>query len=273
MNCLICEDELDEVHVYQGTHPTCEPLDADPLADEIRAELTRIIKWADANSARSLQSALGPSEIGTPCDRRLAYRLAGWPEINHNRDPWPAIVGTSIHHWLEAAVKRRIDLHEPGDSFFETEAELQIDPVLIGHSDLLRDTTVIDYKTAGTDVMREVRKHGPSRAYKIQTQLYGLGQQKAGRHVTHVALVYLPRAGWLSGMHVWTDRYRPHIAHRALERMYSVANGLSSVDIWHHPEVFDLIPAAEDHCGFCPFYRKDGLMNIGTADETGCPGK
>ena len=236
------------------------------MAEEIQKELTEIIKWADATSPRSQQTALGPSEIGTPCERRLAYRLANLPPVNFNRDPWPAIVGTAIHQWLEGAVNRY------GDPRFETEAELMIDPALPGHSDLLRETTVVDYKTAGTDVMREVRKNGPSRSYKVQINLYGMGQVKRGKQIERVALVYLPRAGNLSGMYVWVDKYRPDVAQAALDRMYAVASGLIEVDIFNHPEIFNLIPAASDHCGFCPYYRKAGLMDSEVADETGCPG-
>jgi hypothetical protein len=266
VNCLICNEDLDEVNWYAGTHPMCETLERDPLADEIQAELTSIIKWADENSPRSQQTALGPSEIGTPCERRLAYRLANLPPVNFNRDPWPAIVGTAIHQWLEGAVNRY------GDPRLETEAELIIDQALTGHSDLLRETTVVDYKTAGTDVMREARKNGPSRSYKIQINLYGLGQVRRGRRIEHVALVYLPRAGNLSGMYVWVDKFRPEVAGAALERMYGIANGLIEVDIFNHPEIFNEIPAVADHCGFCPYYRKEGLMANGIADETGCPG-
>lgn len=266
MTCLICGEDLDPVNWYQGTHPLCETLDPDPLGAEIQAELTQIIKWADATSPRSQQTALGPSEIGTPCDRRLAYRLAGVPTVNHNRDPWPAIVGTAIHGWLETAVNRY------GDPRLTTEMELAIDEALVGHSDLLRETTVVDYKTAGTDVMREVRKMGPSRSYKVQINLYGYGQEKRGQKVEHVALVFLPRAGWLSGMHVWVDKYRPDVAKKAIARMYQVARRLINVDIENHPELFEQFNAVSDHCGYCPWYRKEGVMELGGASERGCPG-
>lgn len=266
MTCLICGEELDPVNAYQGTHPGCEPLDSDPLGDQLRETLTNIIKWADDNSERSLQAAIGPSEISTPCDRRLAYRLAEIPEVNTHRDPWPAIVGTAVHMWLEQAITKT------GNAAFETEVELEIDPGMPGHSDLFFEGMVVDYKTAGTEVMREVRKFGQSRKNKVQTQLYGRGQVNAGKRVTHVALVTLPRGGNLSAMHVWTDRFRPEVAQAALDRMYSIKLGLSNVDIWNNPQVFDLIPAMKDKCGYCPYYRKDGLMNIGIADESGCPG-
>lgn len=258
--CLVCGTELTVESAYQGTHPACELMDDNNMGSRLGTKIGEIIKWADANSPRSQQTALGPSEIGTPCTRRLAYRLAGVPVVNHYRDPWAAIVGTAIHAWLEKAVIAY------GDPRFETEAELEIDPALTGHSDLFVGGVVVDYKTGGAEVMREVHRNGPSRAYRIQTQLYGLGQQRAGREVTHVALVFLPRSGRLSGMYVWVDQFRPHIANAAIQNMYKVAGqvteGLS----------FEDFPAMEDHCGYCPWYRKEGLMGVGKADETGCPG-
>lgn len=272
MNCLICNQLLDPLFHDVGTHPGCDEQQAanDELALALKKELTEIILWANAHSPRSLQQSIGPSELGTPCDRRLAYRLAGHPEINLRRDPWPAIVGTGVHAWLEDAVTSYQNemFSRP---VYLTEQELDIDPLVLGHTDLYRDGVVIDYKTAGPDVMKKMRDVGPPTGYKVQTQLYGLGHTRAGRRVDNVALVFLPRAGWLSGMYVWTDQYRPDVAQRALDRMYSIAEGLLAVDIANNPEVYDRIPAIEDHCGYCPFYKRAGLLDMG-ADEKGCPG-
>lgn len=272
MDCLICNELLDATLHDVGTHPACDEdaMAQAGLATRIKKQLTEIILWANANSPRSLQQAIGPSELGTPCDRRIAYRLAGHPEINTRRDPWPAIVGTGVHTWLEDAVK----LWDPDQQQYLTEQELDIDPLIVGHTDLYEFDayTVIDYKTAGPDVMRRMVKEGPPAGYKIQTHMYGLGHVRAGRRVDNVALVFLPRAGWLSGMYVWTDRYRPHVAENAIARMYSIGNGLIQVDIANHPEVYDLIPATADHCGYCPFYRHTGLIDDNVADQRGCPG-
>jgi hypothetical protein len=267
--CLVCRDELDPINAHSGTHPLCESMD-DQLDLEIKREFTEIIYWADLNSARSLQTTIGPSELGTPCDRKIAYRLAGAAEVNEMRDPWPAIVGTGVHMWMEEAVAR----WQAGNTLnveYMTEAELKIGDI-VGHTDVYRDGIVIDYKTAGVDAFKKMRKEGPSRGYRIQTQLYGLGHADAGRPVTHVCLIVLPRSGWLRDMYVWTDVYRPSVALDALARKRSIESGLRAVDIWKHPEVYDKIPAVEDHCGMCPFYRKNGMMNLEGANEKGCPG-
>ncbi len=271
MECYICLEPLDQVHAAQGTHPACEPEPGLPnqLAVDIQQELSEIIHWADLNSPRSIQTEIGPSELGTPCDRRLAYRLANNPEVNE-RDPWPAIVGTGVHNWMEAAVN---DWQVRNQVRFRymTEEALDIQGVL-GHTDLYRDGVVVDYKTKGPSGMKEARKDGPTLGYKIQLQLYGLGHVQAGRPVTDVALVYLPRAGWLRDMYVWTDKFRPKMAERALARMRSIAAGLLQVDIVNNPTVYNLIPATADGCGFCPYFRRSGVMDTTGANERGCPG-
>ncbi len=59
------------------------------------------IKQTAARAPRSLQASIGPSEIGTPCTRRLGYRILDWdPKPNSDTDPWPATVGTAVHAWL-----------------------------------------------------------------------------------------------------------------------------------------------------------------------------
>jgi hypothetical protein len=254
-----------------GAHPGCETQhqQMDVLAGQLRNELTEIIHWSNDNSPRSLQKAIGPSELGTPCDRRIAYKLAGNRVINNRRDPWPAIVGTAIHGWLERAVneyQEQVLVPVP----YVTEQELYIDPLVLGHTDVYRDGVVVDYKTCGPDVLKKVTRHGAPVGYKIQTQLYGKGHVDAGRKVTHVALIFLPRSGWLSDMFVWTDVYRPDIAQASLDRMYSIGRGLIAADIENNPHVYDKIPAAEDHCGYCPFFLRGGSLT-GASNE-GCPG-
>ncbi len=48
------------------------------LADELAEIITKAGQW----SPRSKQIAIGPSEIGHECSRRLAYKLLDWEKIN-----------------------------------------------------------------------------------------------------------------------------------------------------------------------------------------------
>ena len=65
--------------------------------------LRKVVIEHAAHAPRTLQKALGPSEIGSPCDRNVVAKLTSMPRTNHIMDPWPAIVGTAIHSWLAEA--------------------------------------------------------------------------------------------------------------------------------------------------------------------------
>jgi hypothetical protein len=277
MNCTLCGNPLDPVLEKSGTHPTCFPFaeldEGDPFTTMIKTKLIDVIKWADSRSPRSLQETIGPSEIGTPCDRRIGYRIAQVPEINTEHDNWPAIVGTSVHNWMEGAMQAWMTTHN--STAWTTEQTLHIDDFVTGHSDLYshEHEAVIDYKTAGPDVMRKVRKEGPSEGYQIQTHVYGYGFQRLGLPVKKVCLVYLPRAGWMRDMYVWCDDYRPEIAIGSMNRVYQIAQQVVELGISKHPHRWEQVEATpSNECGWCPWYGRGRDAERG-ADATGCPGR
>lgn len=69
-------------------------------------EIKRIIDHAARRAPRSMQVHLGPSELGVQCDGQVVRKLLREPRTNHIADPWPSIVGTSIHAWLAGAFDR-----------------------------------------------------------------------------------------------------------------------------------------------------------------------
>lgn len=278
--CLICKEPLDDWMVAKdyAFHITCGLTDSaheDAKAIELKDTVQKLIRRTDANSPRSLQKRIGPSEIGDPCERKIAYRLLETPEMNRVRDPWPAIVGTAIHQWLENAVNNyslNRDSMSPkfGGINWETELRVSVNAIVSGSTDVYDHTnfTVIDWKTAGTDKMRQFKTQGPPRQYIIQANLYGLGHENAKRQVKDVALVFLPRAGLLSGIYVWRDVYRREIAEEALARMGGIGNkllqGVPVEKIEAHPS---------DSCGYCPwFISQDVVMGV-EANAHGCPGR
>lgn len=260
---------MDPVLVEQAIeyHPTCQPKDPnETLGLQLLGDLTDVIKWTDNNSARSTQTAIGPSELGSPCDRRIAYRLAGVPEANWWSDPLPAIVGTAVHTWLENAVTQFQKVH-----FMDrwlTEITVQPDPVVKGHCDLYdrEIQAVIDWKTVSPTKLKTWKSSGPPETYKDQVNLYGRGLLLAGYPVAKVCLIAVPRSGWLRDMQVWIEDYQPERAQAALDRMYSIANTMISAGDNLSFEEISAVPGSE--CAFCPWYRGGDRK----ADLSGCAG-
>lgn len=123
---------------------------SNPQAMALKHELSQVILWTEHNAPRSLQRSIGPSELGDACDRRLAYRIAGIEPVNFG-DPWPAIVGTSIHDWLERAINRYQSTVK--DLGYLTELRVYPDPMVKGRSDLFHvpTATVVDHKAQPLD--------------------------------------------------------------------------------------------------------------------------
>jgi hypothetical protein len=267
--CRKCGRILDKMLLDTGEeyHPSCMPTDPnEALGVALLSDLTDVIKWTESHSARSVQKSIGPSELGSLCDRKIAYRLAGVPEANWWSDPLPAIVGTAVHAWLEKAVNRFQEVH-----FMErwkTELTVQPDPMVTGHMDLYDSEiqAVIDWKTVSPTKLKAWKADGPPEHYKDQVNLYGRGAVNAGAQVAKVVLVAVPRSGWLRDMQIWVDDYRPERAQAALDRMYKIAGTL--IDMGEDLS-FEAIPAAPSgECAFCPWYKGGSDR----ASMSGCPG-
>lgn len=236
---------------------------AHPIADTIRAAVID----ADRYAPRSLQVALGPSEVGEPCARRMAYRLLDEPRVNTDSDPWAAIVGTAVHAWLAdafTAANQRL-----GRIRYLVEQRLEIVAGLGGSCDLYDAdiATVIDHKVVGTTSMSKYKKEGPPDQYRAQAHLYGKGYANLGLPVKEVALAFYPRGGMLSGLHVWSEPFDPAIADTALQRMWTITETVAALDVEHAPERYALIPSEPGHrCTWCPWFKP------GTPVGATCPG-
>lgn len=278
--CVYCLQEMDVYEEGQTSHPGCQrhlfeefENSENPFSETLKRQLTEIIRWADKQNPRSQQVAIGPSEIGDPCDRRIAYRLAEIPEVNTEFDPWAAIVGTAMHSWLDDAVSMWMRAHDSKD--WLTETALSINSFVQGHSDLysVEHQAVIDWKGAGPTVMKKVQANGPSDGYIIQTHIYGYGYEKAGMPVKKVSLVFLPRAGRLRDMYVWSADYDRSIAERALKRLFEIALNVVTLETSIHPHIWEQIDSVPSNgCGFCPWYSSMKDKEEG-ANDRGCPGR
>ncbi len=227
---------------------------------------------------RGAQTTLGPSEIGTPCDRRLAMSLMGIEPVNPGGDGWAAFVGTCTHDGLD----RMFQWASGRTGRFVTEMKLTFGSAVVpkGTGDLLDRTAMmfLDHKLMGEYSLRKLREQGPSEHYRVQIHVYAYGAILAGEKVKDVAIIGWPRAGSsLDQLFVWTEPYDRKIAEDALARVGRIAQEANQKRQPLHPdgqwsagrplEVAREFPVGDD-CKYCPFsLPKDKNM------ERGCPGK
>lgn len=249
-----------------------------PRASRLGMELKRIFHEHAARAPRTLQQHLGPSELGSPCDRQVAGKMAALPTTNHVSDPWPSIVGTACHAWAAEAFEG--DNLRTGILRWVAEQKVTPHPDHPGTADLYDsvEQAVIDHKFLGESSLQKVRK-APPRHYVVQLILYGLGYIKMGLPVKYVALAAYPRTqATLDGLYVWdrdltTDGWTltpenlvlletvfADTARRRKQADQLIAGSVQLTDIRATPDDSD--------CYFCPFYRPQAAHDGGS----GCPG-
>lgn len=226
-------------------------------------DLKDVIRAYDSGRPRSRQVSIGPSEAGTPCGRRLAYRLLEAPRNNTDSDPWAAIVGTAIHAWLDDAFVEASKA--PDEGRWVTGVWVELPGYMRGQIDLYdrRTRTVIDHKTMGAEGMRRLRKDGPGEQYRTQVHLYACGMRMAGYAVDHVAIAAWSRSGRLKDAAWWTEPYDEAVVEAALARIDALRSTTTALGAAALP----LIPTADAHCQWCPYY-----LPASTVIEDGCPG-
>lgn len=240
------------------------------------AEMRDVLTALDADRPRSRQTALGPSELGTPCQRQLAMKLAGLPrQLPDARPPWAPMQGTAMHVLMEDAL--RFHNGQLGRPRWVIEERVRMDDEISGAGDAfdVDHGCVVDWKYVGTTTLKKVkRKTIPNDQlvrpdYRVQAHLYGYGHARAGRDVQWVRLVFLARSHDYDQSAEWTERYQPDIAIRALDRYYATQDLIGQLDLANQPALWAAVPAApsDDTCAWCPFRRTGG-----PADATGCPG-
>ena len=177
---------------------------------QVAQQLKELIVQAGTWSPRSKQIAIGPSEIGHECSRRLAYKLLDWEKPNESgSSSWAAQVGIAIHAYL-AEVFGKIE-------GYEVEQRVVIRSNLSGTVDLFDSIRgiVLDWKTVGFNQLKERRSEGATIQQQVQIQLYGYGKAQSGATVNKVGLVYLPTSGALEDMHCELFDYDESVALKA----------------------------------------------------------
>ena len=229
------------------------------MIDALRA----VVRDHEASRPRSVQKAIGPSEAGTPCARRLAYRMLGVDPVNTGTDPWSAIVGTSVHAWLDDAFSTANNaLPEPR---WATSLRVTLPGYMAGTIDLFDDLTktVIDFKVVGSTTMKRVKAGVISEQYKTQAHLYATGLRLAGHRVDAVGLMFWAKSGQLKDAVYWTEPYDEDVTERALARIDALKSTVDALG----DAALELIPTSDGYCFYCPFF-----LPAVTDATVGCPG-
>jgi hypothetical protein len=224
----------------------------------LRAELIGVVREYAAEDPRSLQVAIGPSEIGDPCDARIARTVLGLPKVNDS-DPWASFVGQATHAKLADAFGWANDIGEAttGDRRYLIEQRVYLTDGISGSCDLYEAGDVIDHKVVGTDTMKAHLAHGwaANPKYGTQLDLYGLGWHNAGQPVERVSLALWPRSGFLDGLLVLTRPWDQGNAERAMERLSAITERAVRDKMDDEDAPWEDMPTAPGKgCGFCPFH-------------------
>ncbi len=249
-----------------------------PWSSRYAAELKRVFLEHAARAPRTLQSHLGPSELGVACDRQVAGKMAALPATNHVVDPWPSIVGTACHAWAEEAFTAAND--REGLLRWITEQRVTPHPDHPGTADLYDalEQCVVDHKFLGESPMAKIRKGWP-RHYKVQLLLYGLGYFLMGLPVRRVVLAAYPRtAASIDGLFVRDldftgedGQVLPEVAELLTEVFADTTRRRGQADLILGQQIGLMdVPSHPDgdDCYFCPFYRPQSARDGGP----GCPG-
>lgn len=215
-----------------------------------------IVDISDARP-RNRQVAVGPSEIGGPCARRLGFRLAGAEPVNTDHDPLASLIGTAMHALIEDGLQGHPD--------WRTEIPVTIDAYGIrGTLDAyhIPTRTIVDWKLVGASSLRKYKTAGVGEQYRTQVHTYALALSLTGVEVDTVAVAFIPRSGVLAETYVWSEPYDPDVVEGALRRYETIRGAVQAAPA----QALPLLPTAEQFCQRCPWYLPAG------APPQACPG-
>ena len=240
---------------------------------QIAAMFKEIFYQYTNRTGRSAQKELGPSEIGTPCDRRLVMMLMKMPHVNPGGDGWAAFRGTQVHRGLA----EMFEWADAGKGRFATEVSVSLPSDLVPHgtADLLDRVLLMvdDHKVQSQWAQDALRVKEMSETYRVQLHVYAYGARMRGEEIERVALISWPSdRPDLDGLYVKSEPYDPEIARAALKR---VSDLQASIDISRERGLTDATIAVAalmvpDGCKWCPFYQHDAKDGLG---QGGCNGR
>ena len=215
---------------------------------------------------RSAQQTMGPSEIGSPCDRRIAMSLLRLPPVNSGGDGWAAFRGTCVH----VGLSEMLLWGNQGSGRYLTEVPLSFGSVVVprGTTDVI-DTYLLmigDHKVMGGWSLDKLRTEGPSETYRVQGHTYGYGARLAGYDIKDIAIVAWPSdKSSLDDLYVWTEPYDPKVARDAIARVERINGSVEAhmATLYGKAETskeeseeltYQQFPIDNSDCKFCPYH-------------------
>jgi hypothetical protein len=197
--------------------------------------ITTALDRFDGQSARSAQSRegiLGPSDIGF-C-RQKAVLVTKQTKPSDYVPRWAAAVGTSIHTYVEKAIKMsHPDALVGSIDNITVTAQLPSGARISGHPDIVipSENTVLDIKTVNG--FEATKRNGASLSHKYQRHLYAMGCIEAGMFdpakEVYVGNVYLDRSAKDPNPLVLIDKFDPLLTNEidswVQDVIYAVKNG------------------------------------------------
>lgn len=234
----------------------------------ITADMVRdLIVSQDAGRPRSQQKTLGPSNLSTPCARKIGYQVLDVPPVTPSTVNLAAWVGTGIHEQMELACAAENKRAKAKVWETEIRCQIPIKPPIQCHVDAYYHPTytALDWKSVGPSALQKYRRQTPDN-YATQIDLYGLALVLSGYRVDTVGICYIPRNGDLSDIHVTTWPWTGERADAAIKRYEQIlaATGAGAA-------VLPLLPTAGD-CRFCRWWNPGVAWTDPTGVTAGCPG-
>lgn len=221
--------------------------------------LLDMVAAACADDPRSAQRHMGPSEVGSPCNRKLALHSLDAPQRDTGVG-WEAARGTGVHMWLAQQVGR---VARKGELLLEVGLHVDGDPdddvdKLAGSSDVVGlwdlpggDIEVVDWKIVGPTTLKKVNAGRIGEGYHVQVQVYGLGVKRTlGLTPSRVTIIYMPVAGSWHDARVVSRPYDEQVALAAIDRWHAIRARAREVGL---EVVARSAPTADDFCQSCPY--------------------
>jgi hypothetical protein len=268
--CRVCRGVMTGPLEGFDTHPGCDDGKPHSLLLEIRDALM----LHEMTRPRSMQRELGPSELGTPCQRQIAYKLAGVAPMDASEPAWAPWQGTNVHTGMEELLTWWNDnlsaslVAEYGPRWvIEDDLIIDDEGEIPGHGDAYDAwrQEVVDWKYVGATALgklqraqragKPLREH-VTQDYRVQAHLYGKGHARKGRTVKAVRLVLLARSWKFDDSAEWVEPYDERIADWAIERYRTIRNTVAPLALSETvtEDVAKYVaPAPGEACGFCSF--------------------